>query len=87
MCRGQLTSFLEDPEVLRLMIYMDGKELTAVRDSALLSEKQSCLRLTESLGCLGCEAPCKVQAQDGVLCQDSEDISQCREHQEERRSP
>ena len=69
------------------MIYMDGKELTAVRDSALLSEKQSCLRLTESLGCLGCEAPCKVQAQDGVLCQDSEDISQCREHQEERRSP
>lgn len=34
--RGQLTSFLEDPEVLRLMIYMDGKELTAVCYSARL---------------------------------------------------
>ena len=38
MHRGPLTSFLEDPEVLRLMIYMDGKDLTAVCDSAMLSQ-------------------------------------------------
>ena len=34
-CRSQLTSFLEDPEVPRLMIYMDGKDLAAVSDSYL----------------------------------------------------
>ena len=28
--RGQITSFLDDPEVPRLMIYMDGKDLAAV---------------------------------------------------------
>ena len=38
MHRGQLTSFVEDPEVLRLLIFMDGKELTAVGgDTAALS--------------------------------------------------
>jgi len=31
-CRPHLTSFLEDPDVLRLMIYMDGKDLAAVRN-------------------------------------------------------
>ena len=35
--RGQITSFLDDPEVPRLMIYMDGKDLAAVRHLSVFS--------------------------------------------------
>ena len=36
MHRSQLTSFLEDAEVLRLLIFLDGKDLAAVSSTSLV---------------------------------------------------
>ena len=80
--RAPLTSFLEDPEVLRLMIYMDGKDLAAVCTVESLSVHCN-EAVTYQSGCTGCEAPREVQAQDSVLYQEPEGITQCGEYQEE----